>query len=192
MKLKTLLLTTALLTSTASADAVAPYPNNTSNQFEDFYGKLEAGISSPSTLKRNNGTKVKFKNSFVGALGGGYKFNEFFRTDLMFQYRNIKSKSGSTLKGKSYSAMLNGHLDAHNDTIFTPYLMAGLGAGRIKFKGYKTSIGINWNAGLGAQAKIHDQASIDLGYRYVSLAKAKPTKKRFTAHEAIAGLIWHL
>ena len=220
MKIKTLLLTTTLLASSvAFADAparVAKKPNN--DMFKDFYAKVEAGLTMPSQVKRKGADDKEFKNKFnkgfVGGIGGGVKFNEFFRSDLMFHYRNFESKkfkavakkgndaTEGKLKLATYSAMLNGYLDAHNDTIFTPYVMAGIGVGHIKPEGKgefykdnkaKAKTNFIWNAGLGCQAKVYENISADLGYRYVNLGKLKGMKKNtISTHEVLVGLIYNL
>jgi opacity protein-like surface antigen len=191
MKLKTLLLTTALVASSAFADAPAPSEKkhvSSSSHTEGYYLKVEAGATKPRTAKAN-GVKSKFKTKFVAGLGGGYKFNDFFRSDLMLQYRGLQRKGAKKIN--TYSAMLNGYVDGHNDTIFTPYLMAGVGATTAKGKAEKRATKFSWNAGLGAQAKVHDQATVDLGYRYVNIAKLKKSGS-LKAHEVVAGLIWNL
>ena len=210
MKFKTLLLTTALVTSSiAFADAPAPSLRKSKvNQFEDYYAKIELGATKSDKLKaKGSGSKgIKSKVGFVGGIGGGYTFNEFFKTDLMLQVKKNKFKKSDQLpsaKVDTYGAMLNGYLTAHNDTIFTPYLLAGVGVGRsttkiesVKFK--KTNF--IWNLGLGCQAKVADQVSADLGYRFVGLGKLgsktidgdKVTLKALKAHEIVAGLVYHL
>ena len=208
MKFKTLLLTTALVTSSiAFADAPAPSPRKSKvNQFEDYYAKVELGATKSDKVKvTNNGinSKMKSKTGFVGGLGGGYTFNEFFKTDLMLQFRDHKTKKDKNITDKltvkSYAAMLNGYLTAHNDTIFTPYLLAGVGLGHNTTKHGSTKMkktNFIWNVGLGAQAKVAEQVSVDLGYRYVNLGKLgskdKIKAKELKGHEIVAGLVYHL
>jgi len=181
MKLKTLLLTTALVASSvAFADAPAPSKKK-NNQYNTFYAKVEGGLSMPTKNKVTKGTvsvPIKWKkNGLVGGIGGGYKFNDFLRSDLMLQYRQVTtSKVGAeTTKGKlkGYTAILNGYLDAHNDTIFTPYLMAGAGLSVFKGKSFKkTTKSFVWNAGLGCQAKVQDSLNLGLEYRHTKLFKS--------------------
>ena len=217
MKIKTLLLTTTLLASSvAFADAPARVTKKPTNDiFKDFYAKVEAGLTMPLDYKeKDKKGKLKFDKGFVGGIGGGFRFNEFFRSDLMLRYRNFSTKkltNKATKKtGKiqftTYSAMLNGYLDAHNDTIFTPYVMAGIGVGRVnpELKGEryknvadkdkpKSKTNFIWNAGLGCQARIYENISADLGYRYVNLGKAlKGMKDTTSTHEVLVGLIYNL
>jgi len=186
MKLKTLLLTTALVASSV-AFADAPAPSRASKgQSDKYYAKIEAGITMPEV--KISSIKGKFDNSFTGGIGGGYIFNEFFRTDLMVQYRNLKAGKGSDNSVDYYSGLLNGYLTAHNDTIFTPYLMAGAGIGAFSKKSYTSDIEFAWNAGVGCQAKVLDQVNIDLAYRYAHLSNKN--KIDIYAHEVLAGLVY--
>ncbi|NRA74108.1 MAG: porin family protein [Rickettsiales bacterium] len=213
MKIKTLLLTTTLFVSAAAfagADATPKKINNST--FKDFYAKVEGGMSAPRDQKSYYHTKSNYKKGLVGGIGGGYKWNEFFRTDLMLQYRKPTTKTFEgkkknvlhkvQVKIKSLAVMLNGYADYHNDTIFTPYAMLGAGIGRNKAtitdnnKTIKSKANTNliWNAGLGCQAKLTDHISTDLGYRYVNLGKAGKKKKLgkdVTAHEVVLGLIYN-
>jgi opacity protein-like surface antigen len=217
MKLKTFLLTTTLLASSvAFADAPASAKTSKDSTLKDFYAKAEAGVTMPSQLNRsrteNNTTrtsKAKFDKGLVGGIGAGYTVNEFFRTDLMLQSRqaNITKKTGGGRLSNT-SAMLNGYLTGHNDTIFTPYVMVGAGLGQtnVKIKDANASFkktGLIWNAGVGCQAKVTDQVSVDLGYRYVSLgtlgkktvgtgADATTYKfKKLASNEVVAGLVFN-
>ena len=198
---KILLLTTTLFISTlAFADAPAPMRKSSSDKLSDYYAKIETGISIPKDIKRH-GTKFKSKAGFVIGLGGGYRFNEFFRSDLMLQYRQAKSKKVNTVSIKyiSYDTMLNGYLDAHNDTIFTPYLVAGVGIGhaRAKFSNDGSAAkktNFVWNVGLGCQAKVYDKTSLDLGYRYVHLGDVKKdaSKIKLGVHKILLGFVYNL
>lgn len=210
---KILLLTTTLLISTAAfADSPAPAMNKRStSKFSEYYAKIELGGTKLQKVKISGSTdSEKFKVGFVGGIGGGYRFNEFFSTDLMLQYRHAKAKSsGSITSGKfrNYSAVLNAYLDAHNDTIFTPYLMAGIGVGHNKAeatitgnkaKASKTTF--IWNVGLGVNANVYEQIDLGLGYRYVNLgrsgsktvANANYKFKEAKAHEILASLTYNL
>lgn len=217
MKLKTFLLTTTLIASSAFADA--PAKAGKDSPLKDFYVKAEAGATMPSQLNLsttvNNETttsKAKFNKGFVGGIGAGYTVNEFFRTDLMLQSRqaNITKKTGGGRLSNT-GVMLNGYLTGHNDTIFTPYVMAGAGFGQTNVKiknrhnqsaSFKKT-GLIWNAGLGCQAKVTDQVSVDLLYRYVSLgtlgkktigtgANATAFKfKKLASNEVVAGIVYN-
>jgi opacity protein-like surface antigen len=228
MKLRTLLLTTALVaSSSAFADAPAPIEKKHTHthshaKMEGYYAVVQAGTTFPSKFKTSIGNVKSKSPNFVGGLGVGYQATEFFRGDLMLQYRQFRSKNtnltiaglsrATKVKASAWTLMLNGYVDGHNDTIFTPYLMAGIGGGYVPTKVTVTGVGsgkvkskVNfvWNAGLGVLAKATDQLSFDLGYRYVNFMKIGKTKalpapvggkvtvKSLNSHEVSAGLIWH-
>jgi opacity protein-like surface antigen len=230
MKLKTLLLTTALVASQAFADAPAPAEKKHMHHNDDYYAKIEAGVTMPERIRTDWG-RIRTRNSFVGGVGAGYQISEFFRTDLMLQYREIRGRNTTlpaALNGANYTgsarvtaltAMLNGYVDGHNDTIFTPYLMAGIGLSRTEARatlngssvgfvgtasGRARRTNLAWNLGAGAQAKVSDQVSVDLAYRYVSLGRLGRTRslgavsgnlpvnfnRDLRTQEIVAGLIW--
>ena len=224
MKLKTLLLTTALVTSSAFADAPAPMEKKQHHHhnkvMEGYYAQVDVGATFPMKFKTTLG-KLKYASTdFVGDIGLGYQVNEFFRSDVKVAYRNFASHStkittpvAGTAKAKAnnaWTALLNVYVDGRNDTIFTPYLMAGVGAAHIGSKiqvatasGTSKKFGFAWNAGLGVLAKATDQISVDFAYRFVSLTKigstkalaapvsAKVTQKALYTNDVTLGLIWH-
>lgn len=230
MKTKTLLLAAILATSgIALADAgqpTKPVVHHKGSVKEKFYARLEGGLAIPGKVKTSFGDvkgkwlgvdktvnggsgKIKSKNSLVFGLGAGYIVNEFFRTDLMLGYKEYKYKTPLKPKVKTYSLMANGYLEAHNDTIFVPYLLAGVGIGSSKaslsggsgkvaadddstwsFKGKKTTNFI-WNLGAGVRAKVLESVDVDLTYKYVNLGNAKfnstAASKVANSKEALTG-----
>jgi outer membrane autotransporter protein len=101
--------------------------------------------------------------------------------------------------------MLNGYLDANNDSRLTPYLMAGIGVGHNRSRiahnsGSESANKTNfiWNAGVGVQAAVNKQVSVDLSYRYVDIGKlgnkavcdGKAKLKR-GIHEFLIGLVYN-
>jgi opacity protein-like surface antigen len=227
MKLKTLLLTTALVAAQVVTTAPASAEKKSANHSDDYYAKLEAGVAMPDRNLRTDWGRIRTRNGFVGGLGAGYQISEFFRTDLMLQLRELRTRrtdfprnlaeapgfSGSA-RINAFTAMLNGYVDGHNDTIFTPYLMAGVGVSRTEARatvsnaagsasGRARRTTLAWNVGAGAQAKVSDQVSVDLSYRYVSLGRLGRTRalaapassavnfnRDLRTQEIVAGLIW--
>jgi opacity protein-like surface antigen len=199
MKIKILLLAACLTASNAFADAPGipreQYNKEQYNKFKDSYGKIEAGI----TMPKIKNTSLKSHKGFTVGIGGGHKYKSF-RSDIMIRYKNIPT---------AYSAMLNGYLDAYNETKATPYVMLGVGAGHTAIKvkapnGVLSKINKKrflWNAGLGFQFKLDDKQKVDLGYRYVqnfgnigskTISGARIDLKRLHAHEVLLGLAYSL
>ena len=172
-----------------------------------FYGRADVGAGM-RTSGKILGTKTKKNiNAPVASIGAGYQFNEFFRTDVNLQYRNINTKfkkNAATnlpaLKGKSYALMVNGSVDMPTGTMFTPYATAGLGYGKLSTKDFnvgnvtykvKSKTGLVWNAGLGVKTKLQDNIDLDLGYKFVNLGQIKgpKTKLKVQSNELTAGVI---
>jgi opacity protein-like surface antigen len=220
MKMKTLLAASLLVPGLALADISPPSPVYTPtrvvqpgyvNAMEGPYGKIEAGAFWPNKVKFGGAVSgsAKGKSSFSVGLGGGYIFNDFARTDLMLNYRDLRVKQFG--RGNVWSAMWNGYLDAHNSTSFTPFALAGIGLGYVQpkpslagFKGAnaaitsakgKNSTNFIWNIGAGIAAKVDDGVCVDVTYRYIDTGKIKvntnvgnANSKNVRANEVVLGL----
>jgi opacity protein-like surface antigen len=212
MKIKILLLATAFTASSAFADAPGPVKRTETGVpiykknalYKNYYTKIEVGVAVP-----------KAKRGVTGMLGAGYAFNEYLRSDLMFQYNHAHLGKVQEYKQKSnaYAAMLNAYFDAHNKTLATPYLTAGMGIGHTNSKvqllpeaGAGTGSGkvrknnFVWNAGLGCQFKLQENLKLDLGYRYTDLGKRgsktingkRINLKKFHTNEVLLGLVYNV
>ena len=122
----------------------------------------------------------------------GYKYNKYFRADINGQYRDFKysateDDSNVEQKIKNYSLFLNGYVDVLTDTMFTPYVTAGLGFAKndpdsltvrdtmlpgfnYDAKGKQTN-NFAWNIGAGSRVNIYENLDLDISYRYVDLGK---------------------
>lgn len=166
-------------------------PQDTCKYCKDFYVKLEGGSSIPNKKKN-------IKRWVTTGAGIGYSFNKFFRGDAMLHYKHMAYYAAPIKNTNTFGATVNGYVDAHNSTGFIPYVMIGAGYGVKKHdyvvardsKSVKT---LTLTTGLGCQAKVYDQVTLDLGYRYVDLGKIqKNTKKRLHNHEVVVGLVYDL
>jgi opacity protein-like surface antigen len=209
MKVKTLIAASMLVPGLALAAVPHHHHSLAAHTYRvepGLYVRAEAGISKPSfTVEKyqpnpgDTSSTVSFsaKDSFVGGLGLGYTFNEFFRSDLMVGYRRLQVK-GSPLKGRVYTYLVNAYFDGQNATMFTPYVMGGIGLGHDHFKaaGSKGKTRFAWNAGAGVYAKVANNINIDLNYKYLGVKLSKITtqgqtvKARIGANEFQAGLIF--
>jgi len=107
---------------------------------ENVYLRGDIGVFKQSKKFKNSGVfeeGERFKTAPVYGVGVGYKFDENYRTDLNLQYRNLhykysKHSTHSNQKTQSYSLLLNGYYDFKNESIFTPYITAGIGVSRNK------------------------------------------------------------
>jgi outer membrane immunogenic protein len=208
--MKKLLCVALLVPSVAFAAANKP------STAEGYYGRVDLGLD----MRKDNKTsvfgsdiKIKKNKTAVLGFGLGYKFNEYFRSDLNLQFRNLKTESKDftpAIKNTAFTTMLNGFVDLPTGTMFTPYGVVGVGMSNIKkadntllavsgnhitFK-TKNKTSFAWNAGLGVNTKIQDSVSLDLGYKFVNVGKIKfkvaDTSKtsKIQAHELAAGVIF--
>jgi opacity protein-like surface antigen len=215
MKIKTIFTASVLLPGLAMGGE--SHVKQSTSQMS-WYAKAEAGLSRPDSTKvlrssESAYSKLKMKKDGSALeLGLGYAFNEFLRTDLMFEYRKLKSKPNRspTAAFNIRSALLSGYLDAANNTIFTPHVMAGLGATSTQIKGTdanftqstikKTKTSFTWTAGIGARIKVIERADVDFGYRFTCLGKYNIEEQNGTtlkikniySNEVLAGIILRL
>ena len=204
--MKKLLCVALLVPSVAFASAGKPSAS------EGYYSRLDLGAD----LRKGNkvyGQNIKKNKTAVVSVGMGYKFNEYLRSDLNLQFRNLKTELKenddikSSAQNKALTAMLNGYVDLPTGTMFTPYAVVGLGMSNIakadvKFDYVtdnatgKRHTSFAWNAGLGVNTKIQDNLSLDLGYKYVNVGKLKVSinneskTSKIQAHELTAGVIF--
>jgi opacity protein-like surface antigen len=138
--------------------------------------------------------------AYGGALAVGYDFHPSLRIPLRveLEYHKLGDVEhsetyhdlGGSWKGKSTlgisTLFVNGYFDWHNPSQFTPYVSLGLGRSSLSAKmkesdswwgtevyGRKTTTNFSWNIGFGSALQLSDTISLDLGYRYANLGKAK-------------------
>jgi opacity protein-like surface antigen len=132
------------------------------------------------------------RNTFSMGLGGGYKFTNWFRTDLTADFRQpLRSTDVATradVSGGRWDALANGYIDLGTWWGFTPYVGAGVGGawGRAKITTYdaaisctnggtvlcfhsRTPVALAWALMAGAAYEIMPHFYLDIGYRYLNL-----------------------
>ncbi len=210
--MKTLLVASLLVPGLALADmshtsSTYPQPRTMQqgsvNTMEGPYGRIEGGVFWPNKVKYSGvySGKAKSKNSWGAGLGGGYVFNEFAKTDLLLNYRDLRARQYGRVN--VWSAMWNGYLGLHNSSILTPFALGGIGLGYLQSKPSlpvpskgKDTTQFVWNVGAGVSAKVDESMSVDLTYRYLDVGKSKATitnqgsvkTKHMTANEVVLGL----
>ena len=175
-------------TSTEESVVAVPVPA----AIKHFYVRGDIGVTTLASTIRSSTPLLndsKFRSTIVYSLGAGYKYSDFLRTDINFQYRRFGYKKSDSIENmrevtNSYVIFWNGYLDAKNHTIFTPYLTGGIGYSRLSpgdakgndkynsdiFKG-RINNNFAWNGGAGSRVKISDGFDLDLAYRYVRLGR---------------------
>lgn len=137
-------------TAAMAADAYAPEPVVSAS---NFYIRGDAGWSWLNTKDDDNSVAV------IGG-GVGYRFTPNLRADLRGDYAGVGNNDHyfGTVLGNLY-------FDIPTQTIFTPYIGAGVGYG------WSDSHGNNQNGGAfaamaGVEVSLTDNLSADVGYRY--------------------------
>lgn len=134
--------------------------------------------------------------TYSGAIG--YRYN-YVRAELEFAFREEPEKkvniAGSIAKEtfEAQSYMFNLIWDLSPYTMFTPYLMGGVGMSEIAFRIERAGptdefddTNFTWHGGGGLSAKVTSRFNIDVGYRYWDFGKLNST--RVTAQEFYGGL----
>jgi opacity protein-like surface antigen len=105
-------------------------------------------------------------NAFVGGGGVGYQFNDMFRADITadwageYEIAPGADISTTTLLGNVY-------LDFSNDTMFTPYVGAGVGYGWVNGSGGAADKdGVALGLAAGVAVDLTNNLAIDAGYRF--------------------------
>lgn len=205
--MKKLLLTSAavlaVFSSAANAADITPYASvKAVMSFTD--GK--------ATFTEGDNAKDKLKN-FGGDVAVGAKMDAF-RAELAYTYlakdnktrRDEDGSSKSEISGQSF--MLNGYYDIDNPTIFKPYVGAGVGMAKMKYKfkdtypDYpednetnsfsKNKFAYSLMAGVGAE--VTKNITVDVGYRFTDYGsydkRIEDGKLKFDtkAHQILAGV----
>ena len=160
----------------------------------DYSKKGNSGINSDG-LDKN-------KLMLSGALG--YRYN-YFRTEVEYVWRDKSEKKyvvsptySTKYNFRSYSYMLNGYFDFAPYRWFTPYVSAGIGLTKLKYKdvdsdgmsgttngNYSPTL-FTWSVGGGLSVKVTNRFNVDAGYRYYDMGSIKHAD--VTAHEIYTGL----
>ncbi len=133
------------------------------------------------------------------------------RTEIEYAFRGnmYKDESGTGYESDTYynmqTLLVNFYYDFYNDSAFTPYVGAGIGAAFMS-GGYDITVaGRNydgnmddtvfaWNVGGGVGYSINEQVTADLGYRYLSTTDSNKQNNDYdietstSAHEVSLGL----
>lgn len=179
--------------------------------FNGFYLKGEAGASfggdtGPITVRDDGGTRAALdeRDSDVAAvvgLGAGVELAEFFRGELLFDYRTgygLDTELTEAIPGlpakadiDSYSLFLNAYFDVVTLDLggvsLTPYLGGGVGVAindtsdvRFDTAGFTaielegdTTTQFAWNAAAGLGIGVTESLTLEVGYRYVDLGRFK-------------------
>jgi len=136
----------------------------------NFYIRGDLGWSWLDT--QNNADSV-----FLLGGGVGYKFNDHLRTDARVDYAGIGNDNHDF-----GSALGNVYFDITTQSIFTPYVGAGIGYGWSSDHNDDES-GVTYALMTGVEVNITDNLSADVGYRFRQIISSETY-----ANEALVGL----
>lgn len=167
-----MLMTVAFVTCLAtSAHAAA-----TSKDHDNYVG-LNGTFGKSAFQAKGSGITAETKkgNDIGGEIAFGHYFTKNVRSELTLGHSALSIKEdGDTLSRKSTSAMANAYYDFKNESVFTPYVMGGVGASYGKFssqvdggeKDTATKTSFVWQVGAGVDTKVSDNVKLGLGYRF--------------------------
>ena len=189
--MKKVLLASLTLCTLCSTTTIAQASVETGMLNSPFYVAFRSGISNLETKNLDN------FNTVMVAPAVGVHLNEFFRTELEYNY-NTHYDEGLTI-GYYYDPFFDEdrketaeirmdtisvqvYADIPSKTNFTPFLNAGIGITRTETEYndegpndiYKVVDGettISWNVGAGISAKINDSLTLDALYRYTDFGR---------------------
>lgn len=184
------------LTILAAFFMVVGLSNTASAECDGIYLGVRGGTFKPKLDKSGelaNAFEIGKRTwSFGGAIGYRY---EYVRAELEVILRGEPDKTRGILgkeKFEAQSYMVNGFWDLSPYTMFTPYLMMGVGMSEVKASisathTYSKEDNVfTWAAGGGLSAKVTSRFNVDVGYRYFDFDKLEGSK--ITAHEIYGGL----
>lgn len=173
-----------------------------SAECDGFYMGLRGGIVNHNIGDSDKALGKRLEvddNAWMGAVALGYRYT-YFRAELEYTYREetndtsgeIDAKNESDFQTMSY--MLNLYVDLTPYSMFTPYVMAGIGITNIQyeFRGYNRQPvkyeedNFTWAVGGGISAKVTNRINVDLGYRFLNMGEIE--KASIRAHEFYAGI----
>ena len=190
--------------------------NQASADCNGLYLAARGGVVKHDLEKPKSGINANDNNfdkkRFMGSVAVGYRYN-YFRGELEYVWRDkiknsdsvtdiIGSTSTLTQKFNTYSYMLNGYIDFAPYHWITPYVGAGIGYTKYKFKDQVVTDGVSektslsktnftWSVGGGLSIKVTNRFNVDAGYRYYDMNKFKYTngyKRDLTAQEVYGGI----
>ena len=195
---------------------------------EGFYLTAQLGVSEQANDSKPFGNNIAVDADFpgefdagdgtVGGIGIGYTFNERLRIEGRINHRessfNDRSFGSGARDGEEYilngdikstTFTLEGFYDFPNDSLFTPYIKAGLGvsdnsysarlggAGVAAFDAFDTvvdgyydnyedgeSTEFSWNVGIGGNFEFSERNSIYGEYQYGSFGDVRTKQDSFT------------
>jgi opacity protein-like surface antigen len=158
-----------------AADPVEPAPSFEPTASElGVYFRADAGWSA---LEWSGGDD---DSGWTVGGGIGYRLSDYFRSDLTLDWAgDYNTGVGGDLSATS--VMGNAYFDLANDTIFTPYIGAGVGYAWVDNNPNGVALGLN----AGVAVDLSDNLALDVGYRFRDVMSKGPNPME---HQLTAGM----
>jgi len=174
------LLASALLVAAGAAAQAADVDAYTppDSSMTGFYLRADAGWS---FLEWSGGAD---DSNFMLGGGIGYRYNENLRTDLTYDWAgDYNVAPGADMNVQTVLANL--YFDVANDSMFTPYVGAGLGYGWASDTptGNESGLALGLTAGVGVD--LTSNLTLDVGYRFRDVMISGPDSNE---HQIMTGL----
>lgn len=137
-------------------------------------------------------------NAWMAGVALGYRYT-YFRAELEYTWREETNDTSGEIDARNHSDfqtmsyMLNVYADLTPYSMFTPYVMAGVGITNIKYE-FRSFGGqpmkyeednFTWAVGGGLSAKLTNRINLDVGYRFLNMGEIEKASVR--AHEFYGG-----
>ena len=168
-----------LSVSARAADIAPDVPSEVDTSTMGLYLRGDVG---GSFLKWSGGADDK---AFVGGGGIGYQFSDMLRMDLTADFAG-KYQIAPGAEISTTTLLGNAYLDFANDTMFTPYVGAGVGYGWVNGSGLardRDGLALGLAAGVGID--LTTNLTVDVGYRFRDIMTSGADTKE---HQAMLGL----
>jgi opacity protein-like surface antigen len=167
-----------LSVSAKAADIAPDVPSDIETSNMGLYLRGDVG---GSFLNWSGG---KDDNAFVGGVGIGYQYNDMFRMDMTADWAG-KYQIAPGAEISTTTVLGNAYVDFANDTMFTPYIGAGVGYGWVNGKGVSDKSGLALGAAAGVSVDLTTNLAIDVGYRFRDIMVSGSDTKE---HQATVGM----
>jgi opacity protein-like surface antigen len=179
-RIKSILLAGAVLLPIAGAAQAADYtpPVQADATTMGMYLRGDLGASFLRSSAYNHST------AFALSGGVGYQYTDYLRGELAVDWSG-KYKVAPGARISTTAILGNVYFDLKNDSMFTPYVGAGLGYGWVNGSGTGSKSGLAFGANAGVSVDLSSNLAVDVGYRFRDIA-VKGTDPR--EHQIMTGI----
>lgn len=159
-----------------AADVDPPAAPDTSPETYEKMGFYLRGDLGWSFLEWGGGSD---DSALVVGGGAGYRFNDNLRTDVRVDWAGDYDTGGADLGVTT--VLGNMYFDWANESVFTPYVGAGVGYGWANFDGAPDDDGFAYALQAGVGVDLTEHIVLDAGYRFrdVMISGSDPMEHQF-------------